>query len=122
MRRMKTSQASIWGARMYFVGLMRLGDVARTAHHGRHAQHLAEDAGLGAIDHAARRYWIPTSFAPAPWPRRCRSDEKAGVEERSTVPIAAAGCLAFILGSSSFSSHSKARLPSASIGSVGSSR
>src|SRR6185312_4678460 len=35
------------------VGLVRLGDVARPAHHGRHAERLLEDAGLGAVDDAA---------------------------------------------------------------------
>jgi hypothetical protein len=50
------------------------------------------------------------------------SGEKAGVEECSRVAMAAAGCFAFILGSSSFSSQSIARLPSASRGWLGNSR
>src|SRR5437868_2825961 len=37
------------------VGLVGLGDVAGAAHHRRHAQRLAEDAGLGGIDHGAHR-------------------------------------------------------------------
>src|SRR5260221_12339114 len=37
------------------VGLMRLGDVARTADDGRHAERLPEDAGLGAVDDGADR-------------------------------------------------------------------
>src|SRR5882724_9382334 len=36
-----------------FVGLVRLGNVARPTDHRRHAQRLLEDAGLGAVDDAA---------------------------------------------------------------------
>ena len=41
------------GGEDVLVGLMGLGDVAGAADHGRYAQGLAEDAGLGAVDHAA---------------------------------------------------------------------
>ena len=49
-------------------------------------------------------------------------EQKAGVEDRSTVSIRAAGCFACIRGSRYSFSHFWARSPSSSSGRVGSSR
>ena len=81
------------------VGLVRLGDVARAADHGRHAERLAEDAGLGAVDARCPRCWSPTSCgqrlgaSSLPSRREGRASRSA-----RTVSMLAAGMLGLHLG------------------------